>query len=231
MTDVHASLARWVSDHPGASAVFLRYRLDFCCGGQQPLDEACRDSGLDCAQVVAEVRAGDAESTSAPVNWELRTPAELVDHILRTYHEPLRRDLPALVESARKVERVHADKGTCPSGLADHLSRVSAALDEHMRLEETGLFSALTGGEKSPDIEAAIRTLMREHDEHGENLRRVRELTADLKAPPEACATWRATYDGLEQLEADLMAHVHLENNVLFPRVLAELSKGQRDEA
>lgn len=203
--------------HPSATRVFLRHRLDFCCGGRQSLADACAKAGLDAREIARELvteAAGAEEETS----WELRSAGELADHIVRRYHEPLRRDLPPLVEAARKVERVHAGKPAVPVGLADQLARFWTALESHMAKEEQVLFPALRGGAHGDRLTMPVRVLKKDHDDHAAQLARVRQLTGNLAIPAHACATWRALYTGLQTLEDELMVHIHLENNILFPR-------------
>jgi regulator of cell morphogenesis and NO signaling len=216
-TDTLGAIA---ASHPGATNVFLRHRLDFCCGGGRSLADACRTVNLDPHLVIGEILARD-DAQDEKERWTGRPLGELIDHILTRYHERLRRDLPPLVEAARRVERVHATKTACPHGLTAHLERMAVEVESHMRKEEQVLFPALRAGHRGPALHMPIRVMMQEHDEHGENLRRLRELTTDLTAPAEACTTWRALYEGLTALEADLMRHIHLENNVLFPAALA----------
>jgi regulator of cell morphogenesis and NO signaling len=204
---------------PGASRVFQRHRLDFCCGGRRSLADACAARGVDPAALLAELaREGAPPETASAARLPV---GELIDHVLTRYHEPLRAELPELVRLARKVERVHAEKPGCPLGLGDCLARVQEALELHMHKEEKVLFPLLRAGRGA--LAALPASVMRqEHDEHAAALRRIRELTGDLVAPPHACTTWRALYLRLDALERELMEHIHLENNVLFPAALSE---------
>jgi regulator of cell morphogenesis and NO signaling len=218
MIDANETLGQVATTHPDSTLVFLRHRLDFCCGGGQKLGDACRAAGLDPDAVIAEIAS--EVTTRAPERWDARPLPELIDFIVTRYHEPLRADLPVLLEASRKVERVHAKKASCPHGLATVLEQLEAELRQHLVKEELVLFPALRAGHAGRPVHMPIRVMMQEHDDHGASLRRVRELATDFKAPPEACATWRALYAGLEKLEAELTQHIHLENNVLFPRAL-----------
>ena len=211
------TLSEMATHLPGASRVFHRHRLDFCCGGQRSLTEACAARGLDPALILAELRAEEGQGPA--IDWSQRPLAELIDHILTRYHTPLRAELPRLRDMAAKVERVHADKSTCPRGLAEHLGRVIDAVEDHLKKEERVLFPLIAAGQ-GPAAGMPVMVMEREHVEHADDLRRTRALTGDLTPPPEACATWRALYLGLAQLERELMDHIHLENNVLFPRAL-----------
>ncbi len=218
MIDVNETLGQLATAHPAASRVFLRHRLDFCCGGRRKLAEACNELGLDAGAIVAEIIAADAPASTE--RWDTKPLPTLIDFVLTRFHEPLRRDLPALIEAARRVERVHRNKPTCPHGLAQLLERVHDEILQHLAKEEQVLFPAIRRGSHGAQLHMPVRVMMQEHDDHGASLRRLRELATDFSPPPEACATWRALYAGLEKLESELMEHIHLENNVLFPRAL-----------
>jgi regulator of cell morphogenesis and NO signaling len=201
-------------DLPGATAIFRRLKLDFCCGGQVSLDEACARKGLDSASVLAELTslAGRRRDDTAP---EAPDAAALVDHILTRYHAVHREQLPELIRMARRVEAVHRDHPLVPSGLADHLETMEAELLDHMDKEEQVLFPAFSAG--AGGLDQPIGAMRDEHTGHGAQLDRLAELTADHTPPPGACNTWRALCAGTAQLTEDLIAHIHLENNRLFP--------------
>jgi regulator of cell morphogenesis and NO signaling len=216
MDRISTSLGELAAQQPSATRVFMRHRLDFCCGGRRSLAEACSRAGLDPAQILAELDREAAHGTDDC--GERLGQSELANHIESYYHEGLRRDLPLLIEAARKVERVHAGKPGVPAGLADTLSGLLAELESHMAKEERILFPMIRRGARGEAVYMPVRMMEREHDSHGEELAKIRTLTGDLRIPDHACATWRALYDGLERLEAELMQHIHLENNVLFAR-------------
>ena len=203
-------------EQPSSTRVFLRHKLDFCCGGRRTLREVCAKAGLDAEQILRELE--QEQATSPSQSWDRSSSAELVDHIVTTYHEQLRRDVPPLIDAARKVERVHADKVGAPLGLADMLTEFWTEMQQHMMKEERVLFPMLRAGIRGNQVYMPVRVMEHEHDEHGVHLTRIRELTGDLQLPPHACATWSALYNGLRAMEAELMEHIHLENNVLFPR-------------
>jgi regulator of cell morphogenesis and NO signaling len=215
----NTSLANLAVDHPAASRVFHRHGLDFCCHGGRPLAEACRDRGLEAAAILGEIEAESAAS-GASVRWDERPIPELVDHIEGFYHRRLRAELPELVALATKVEARHAEKASCPRGLVTHLESVHEAVLDHLAKEEQILFPMIRSG-RARFAAGPIQVMEAEHLDHAEGLAKTRALTADLTAPEEACPTWRALYLRLRELEAELMEHIHLENNVLFRRVLA----------
>jgi len=142
----------------------------------------------------------------------------VVEFILTRFHEPLRRDLPDLVERARQVEASPSEQR--PVGLASHLEQVRLAVESHLTKEEKILFPLIAAGRGEHAL-MPIRVMMAEHEDHAQNLRRTRELTDDFTVPSGASALWRDLYRDLERLEADLDEHIDLENNVLFTRALA----------
>lgn len=214
-----ATLADLAVTHPAASRVFHRHGLDFCCHGRRPLEEACSERGIASAEVVAEIAREEEQAGSLP-RWDDRPIPELVTHIVDHYHVRLRVELPELISLAAKVERRHGEKPSCPRGLRAHLEAVHRAVLDHLAKEEQILFPMILAGRGAKAL-APITVMESEHRDHAENLEKTRRLTADLVAPPEACPTWKALYLRLDGLEAELMEHIHLENNVLFRRVLA----------
>ena len=212
------TLAELAATRAGATRVFQRYGLDFCCHGQIPLADACSAHGLDPAAIAAEI-AAEARPEEQFERWDERPLPELIEHVLRRYHDVHRAELPGLLGLARKVERVHGSKPSCPSGLADLLARVADELEDHMQKEEQVLFPLLLAGRGRMAV-LPIQVMEQEHEDHGANLARLRALAHDYVPPAEACGTWRALYVGLAELERELMQHIHLENNVLFPRAL-----------
>ena len=198
---------------PGATAVFRRLKLDFCCGGQVPLATAAAEKGLDVNAVLSELAALQRPS-AAP---EIREPGALVDHILTRYHDVHRVQLPELIRMARRVEAVHRDNPDVPAGLADLLEAMEQELLSHMQKEEAILFPMLKSG-GNPFVGQPIGMMRAEHVDHGTALDQLNALTHDATPPAGACNTWRALYAGIAQFGDDLINHIHLENNVLFPQ-------------
>lgn len=203
--DVAAHLA-------GATAVFRRYRIDFCCGGGVSLAEAAAKRGVDAAAIAAELDALDAVPPDAP-----QETAPLVDHIVTRYHDTHRQEMPELVRLARRVEAVHREHPDVPAGLADLLSSAQKELGEHMVKEEQILFPAMHEGYRG-SLDMPIRVMRHDHDHHGEIIRALETVTHSYTLPENACRSWQALYVGVEKLVTDLTEHIHLENNVLFPR-------------
>lgn len=203
---------------PGATAIFRRHKIDFCCGGGKPLQSACADKGLDPAPLATELEKLKAGSSNTS-GWQERPLPELLDHILANYHEKHRRDLPELYRLASRVEAVHRDHPACPHGLAAAIRETAQELDAHMQKEEQILFPMIGRG-MGGMAGGPISVMQHEHDEHGERLRNLERLAHNFELPQGACNTWRATYTGVRALIDDVMEHIHLENNVLFPRAL-----------
>lgn len=199
---------------PGATAVFRRHKLDFCCGGEVPLTEAAAAKGLSLVEIEAELSA--LAVACGPAEAPLST-SDLIDHIETRYHATHRRELPELIRLARRVEAVHKDKLEVPHGLADLLARIAVELDSHMQKEEVILFPLMRNG-GGPMIGGPISVMLAEHEDHGANLRRLEALTNNFQPPEGACTTWRALYAGVHKLVDDVMEHIHTENNILFPR-------------
>jgi len=203
----------------GASRVFYKYGLDFCCHGNVSLKKTCDRKGIDSEMLVEEIQQ-EVQTVNEPfIRWDEEPLDELIGHILKRFHEAHRREFPRLIEMAKRVEAVHGTKGDCPRGLQDCLEQMFIELERHMQKEERILFPMIGEGRGALAI-TPVHVMEQEHEEAGENLARVRRLAHDFLAPDEACATWCALYHRLAEFEEELMQHIHLENNVLFPRAL-----------
>lgn len=211
------TLADIAATLPGATDIFRRRKLDFCCGGQVPLRQAAAAHGLAVDELEAELAAAAAQGL--PVERPDGTTA-LIDLIETRYHATHRRELPELIRLARRVEAVHNDHNAAPRGITALLERMSGELEVHMKKEELILFPMMRRG-GHPMIAQPIAVMLAEHDDHGVHLRELEALTNDFATPGDACPSWRALYVGTNKLVDDLMEHIHTENNVLFPRFLA----------
>jgi regulator of cell morphogenesis and NO signaling len=146
----------------------------------------------------------------------MRTDA-LIAHIQDHYHAAHRRELPALIALAEKVERVHGDRNEAPHGLSTWLKRVELDLETHMQKEEHVLFPAMLRG-LADGIRQPIAMMRYEHEQHGTSIAALQSLTNDFSPPADACGSWRRLYSGLGKLCGDLAEHMSLENNELFRR-------------
>ena len=202
---------------PGATAVFRRFKIDFCCNGDLDLESAARRRGVDPEELRRALEAfGGSGAAAAPASMD---SDELIEHIQACYHSAHRRDLPELIALSRKVEAVHREHPKAPAGLCDTLRRMESDLERHMTREETTLFPAMRQ-RTNEALDVVIDELRHEHDDQGALLRLVESLTDGFALPDGACRSWQALYTGTARLSEDLMEHIHLENNVLFPRFL-----------
>jgi regulator of cell morphogenesis and NO signaling len=211
---------------PASVRVFQRHGLDFCCGGGKPLASAGGELGLSVDEVTREIEAAAAGAPTVDRDWNSAPLHDLTRHIVSTYHDPLIQELPRLESMAVRVARVHGLKAPQLLGRIEAIVReLSADLSQHMRKEEAVLFPLIgqieRGDRPQLPVAGAIRVMTLEHDHAGDLLHELRQLTDGYTLPEWACATVRALYQGLAELEETMHVPVHLENNVLFPRALA----------
>lgn len=217
-----------VAEDYARAAVFKRLGIDFCCGGGQTVQKACDRVGISYESLEEELESvslrGDESGWVDPRGWDLDL---LTAYIEKTHHRYVRKALPILDQFSEKVARVHG--GNHPELLAVRalVEELSGEMERHMADEERDLFPRIAGMVESTEaaasdtMEALVAALEEDHDHAGGIMRQIRELTSDYAPPQGACATYRATFAMLEEFEEDLHRHVHLENNILFPRAAA----------
>jgi len=210
---------------PSSVRVFERYGVDFCCGGKRPLAMACEERGLSFGAILREIELSAAVIDDRR-DWSAAPLRELTAHIVTTYHQALRQELPRLEGLLAKVLKAHRAKAPeLLSQLDASLNELSAELLVHMQKEEAALFPAIVRlevqGAPGLPLDAPVRVMEHEHDHAGALLGALREVTDNFAPPDWACATVRALYAGLTELESEMHMHVHLENHVLFPRAAA----------
>ncbi len=229
--DVQTTIGQMVTENPARARVFERLGIDYCCGGRLTLQAACAAKKLDAGRVLDELREADAAGGEEPViDWEAQGAGALADHIERVHHDYLKRELPRLAAMTTKVAAVHGGRHASLIELRDVYAAFAGDMVEHMMKEERALFPwirALASGQapggKSgvggapTGIENPVRVMMAEHEDSGEALEKMRELTDGYTPPMDACNTYRAMLQGLSQLEIDTHVHVHKENSILFP--------------
>lgn len=223
---IETPVGRLVAERPSRSRVLERWGLDYCCGGKKLLGEACEEKQIDADAVAREILAADAVIGSPETDWAQEPLPALCDYIVTTHHDYLREALPRLTGLIEKVCSAHGEKHPELSEVRSIFYNFRAELELHMMKEEQILFpliKRLDAADLYPpanfgSIRYPIDTMEAEHESAGAALARMRELTADYEVPQGACNTYRAMLDGLEELEHDMHRHVHLENNVLFPR-------------
>ncbi len=217
--DPSRTVAELVLEQPARARAFEELGLDYCCGGKTPLAEACDARGLAVEDAVAALEAV-TDASAKERDWSTAPLAELCDHIVSEHHDRLRQELPRLDVLLDKVVRAHGDERPSVVELRDTFTALRSDLEEHLVTEETQLFPLVrAGGPYDPD---KVHELEHDHEWAGSALARMRELTDGYDLDQAMCNTHRATLDGLHELELDLHRHIHEENNVLFPRALAE---------
>lgn len=208
-----ATVAEIASTLPGAAEIFRRLGISFCCGAKASLSEAANQAGLPLADLTASLQGLiDAAAQDAP-----QETGALIDHILTRYHDTHRTELEWLIPLARKVEMVHGDHEDAPLGLAEALIALAEDLDSHMVKEERVLFPMMKNG-GNPMIAHPIAVMRQEHDDTAALLRRIEHVSHGLTLPEGACGSWTALYTGVAKLTGDVVRHMHLENDILFPR-------------
>lgn len=213
--------------------IFKKYGLDFCCGGKKTVKQACDEKGLDVTQVEKELQQADKVSPSRPLpynDWDLNF---LADYIVNTHHSYVKKTLPDLITYAAKVAQVHGEHH--PELLPIHklVEAVNAEFTAHMVKEEQVLFPYIKElvalkNNASPmqptsfgSVQGPINMMEMEHEMVGKNMEEIRTLSAGYSLPEDACASYSLLYKMLEEFEDDLHIHIHLENNILFPKALA----------
>lgn len=215
-----------VAERPGRSRVFQSFSIDFCCQGGRTLGEACAKKGVPIDAVMEQLEAESADPSPPQNNPAELPPDELVRHILDQHHEFLRRELPRLHTMAERVARVHGSHTPSLVEIFETFIALENELISHMQKEEMILFPviiALCHGERfvARNIDGPIGCMIHEHEEAGQALARLRELSNGYQPPVDACNTYRALFSGMLELEEDLHRHIHLENAVLFPAAQA----------
>lgn len=224
-----------VVTHPETRVVLERLGIDYCCGGKMPLTQAAQQAGLSSDQVLAELdRALEAGGNSDSVkDWMAASATELADHIERTHHVFMKEQLPRLVGLLDRTLRAHGQRhGDMLQQLQRSLIALRTDIELHLAKEERILFPFIRqieawqqGEGPVPEMHCGtvanpIGQMEFEHEQAGGILAQIRAITSDFRLPEDACETFRALYDGLREMESDLHEHIHLENNILFPKAI-----------
>lgn len=222
------TIGQYVLEQPALSKVFEKYGIDFCCGGKRPLEDVCREKGLDVAEVFKALGEAASLPETENIDWKAATISEMVDHIYNVHHQYLYNEMPRLTRMVEKVARVHGENDSRLGELANVYQQLVSELTMHMMKEENVLFPycrELETATSSPKFHCGsignpIRVMEMEHDQAGELLASMRTLTDGYNPPEWACNTYRAMLDGLKEMEADIHQHIHEENNILFPKAI-----------
>jgi len=232
--DITKSVREMALNIPGATRVFEKLGIDYCCGGNKPLEQACAKQNVSLNLVLSHLSSALVTRPSEDErHWMVCPLAELSAYIIQQHHAYARRELPRLAALATKVETRHGHMYPETHQIHELVDAMSSEMFTHMLKEEQALFPRLQMVEEAAQSGATlppasygalvnpIRHMMSDHDDTGQALKTLRLLTRDYQPPPDACMSFQALYHGLEALEKDLRRHIHLENNILFPRALA----------
>lgn len=225
-----ATVGSIVTANPGTSRVFERYQIDYCCAGRVTLAEAAAKRNLNVSDVITSLRDAVRPPAADEPDWSSASMTALADHIERTHHDMLRRELPRLRAMTRKVAAAHAGNHPEVATIAEVFSGFADELEHHMMKEEQILFPALRRLEQSGVgsagiVDGPIACMMAEHEDAGRAMESMRKLSHGYSPPQGACATYRAMLEGLAAIELDMHRHVHKENSILFPMAARRLGK------
>jgi len=225
---------------PAATRIFEKLGIDYCCGGGTSLADACVKAGVTVDEVLDSLKTTErSEGTFAGGEWQTASQADLIAHIVEKHHTFTREELARLEALLAKVCGVHGQNHPELFHIQNQFQELRRDLEPHMLKEERVLFPYIirmeeTIEEKQPlpvppfgTVRNPVRVMMAEHDAVGDILRVMREASSDYTTPPDGCISYRTLYSALIALEADLHQHIHLENNILFPRA-AELEDAAR---
>lgn len=213
--------------------VFKKYGLDFCCGGKKSVKAACEEKGIDADKVEAELNAFTETPAAKTENYDNWGLGFLGDYIVNKHHAYVRESIPALTEYTTKIARVHGGRHPELVEVAKHFAAVAAELTSHMPKEERILFPYIKQMEEAQKngttidrpafgtIQSPINMMEMEHTAAGGDMEAIRTLTQNYELPADACATYRVAFSKLQEFEDDLFNHIHLENNILFPKAIA----------
>lgn len=220
-------------ENPASIRVFECFGIDYCCGGRIPLDEACANKNLVIGEVIAALENASKETVPQADEWSSASLSDLATHIVNTHHAYVNRELPRLAELAKKVVNRHGDTRPELPLIQAKVVELSEEMSQHQAKEELILFPHISRLEKAVHenkpkpqgcfgtVANPIAMMTREHDSAGALIAEIRKLSLDFTPPVGACPTYHGFYAGLREFERDLHQHIHLENNILFPRAIA----------
>lgn len=223
------SIGAMVAEKLSRSRVFEKFGIDYCCGGNISLAEACKAKGIDAGEVMKALVTADAQTTDADdTDWRSAGLNALIGHIESTHHVYLTSEFPRLSGLMEKVVNAHAAHHPELTQVSETLTKLTKAMTDHLASEENDLFPMIrqlnSGGKVSftiGKVAETIRTMEEEHDNAGDALASLRSLTNEFQPPEDACTTYQALLAGLAELELDTHQHIHKENSILHPRAIA----------
>jgi len=221
-------------ENPAATRVFEKLGIDYCCGGGQTLEQACRTAAVLLERVMDSLAsAGHTAATAPSKDWQTEPLADLIGHIKDTHHKFVREELARLTPLFDKVCSKHGQKHPELQNMRTTFGGLTNELTTHLMKEEVILFTYIERMEEAslshePVVPAPFGTvrnpvamMVHEHDGAGDALRSLRQASDGYQAPVDACMSFRTLYQALAAFESDLHQHIHLENNILFPRAIA----------
>jgi regulator of cell morphogenesis and NO signaling len=219
-------------NQPSSIRVFERFGIDYCCGGRKPLAVACTEQDVEIDQVLNALAQAAAEPSPEETDWSKESLESLTAHIISKHHEYVKKESPRLEQLAKKVLAAHGPNHPELTQITSAFQSLSEELSQHMMKEEMILFPyivqlerSITGGGPRPhgcfgSVQSPIAMMTHEHDSAGELVAEMRRRSGNYTVPPDACPTFHAFYNGLKDYERDLHQHIHLENNIQFPRAI-----------
>ncbi len=226
------SLAQIVNNNHHAASVFEKYHLDFCCKGKRTLRQACEENNLDIEEVVADLKTTVQNSHElTTIEFNKLSLAGLSEYIVMTHHSYVKKEMPQILSYLQKVASKHGERHPEMLKVLELFAAVSEEMEQHMQKEEQILFPRIVEMEKwvaegneirinHNYLQAPIHMMEAEHDHAGTMLAEINKLTNNYNPPADACTTFKLSFAALQAFEMDLHQHVHLENNILFPKAL-----------
>lgn len=223
------TLAQIINHNFRASEVFEKFHLDFCCKGKRTLEEACTEQSLPLAEVKTKLEDTLSKNEPSP-DFDKMNLAELCEFIVQRHHTYIRKELPQILAYLQKVASKHGERHPELYSIFEIFKTVKEEMESHMQKEELILFPRIKELQKLidlkkghlqlkiNDLQSPITVMEQEHDHAGSLLKKIRVLSNDYNPPIDACTTYRLSYAVLQAFEFDLHQHVHLENNILFPK-------------
>jgi regulator of cell morphogenesis and NO signaling len=226
------SLAQIVNNNHRAASVFEKYHLDFCCKGKRTLQQACAESDLAIEEVVADLETTEqSNSDKVTINYDKLSLAQLSEYIVMTHHSYVKKEMPQILAYLQKVASKHGERHPELLKIFELFASVKEEMEQHMQKEELILFPRINEMENMvvqgneirinhTYLQGPINMMEQEHDHAGSMLAEINKLTNNYMAPADACTTYKLSFAALQAFEMDLHRHVHLENNILFPKAL-----------
>lgn len=210
------------------AGVFKQFGIDFCCGGKRPLKEACEEKGIDTGAVEQALAILQQQSSALQTSYQDWAADFLADYIVNRHHAYVRKAIPEITAFAEKVARVHGKRHPETLEIFYNWQALASELSTHLLKEENILFpyiKQLTNSNENTmppfgSVQNPVRMMEMEHEDAGELMRTIRTLSNDFTPPQDACTTYRVLFSFLAEFESDLHEHIHLENNILFPKAI-----------